>query len=439
MSAGAKFILAIGLIHVIGFAVLAASGKKTSGLVPLFGSSGAVGLVTVILEMLAFSLAGIPWSIPALCAMPFLAGAIGLIVRRGVSSGHSASRPSPAAVVTAVFLLLATYAAATTRATALDLVLFWGAKGERFAIARSIDVAFLSRPENYLMHSDYPPGLPFLFAFGSLVAGRFPWGASLLVMPWLLAATVSLFAASARKRIGNPEGAGWLTAVCGGVLAFSYLVTLSAGNADSLLILFEVAAFTALACARGHARGEWLAGFALAGAVLAKIEGVFFAAIFTSCIAIIERSGFRDRVQTALRLSAVPASVFIAWMIFCRTHGLLNIYRGGMGQFTLMHAAKIPSAVLQSASYGYGYLPWLAIGAAAFAVRRFGFARAPLVMAVLFLGVNIFFYLHGERDPTEWIGWSAGRTLITMMTCFLFSLGAGNLSGSRAAPQAPTL
>jgi hypothetical protein len=97
-----------------------------------------------------------------------------------------------------------------------------------------------------------------------------------------------------------------------------------------------------------------------------------------------------------------------------------------------MHAAKIPSAVLQSASYGYAYLPWLAIAAAALALRRFGFARSSLVMAAMFLGVNIFFYLHGERDPTEWIGWSAGRTLITVMACFLFAPGAENPAGVRA-------
>jgi len=223
MSPGVRFILAICLIHAVGFAVMLASGRRRSGLVDLFGLTGGIGLATVILEMLAFSLAGIPWSIPALCAAPLLAGAAGWIVRRGDGSDRTAHRVSLATVVTGIFLLLVSYGAATTRATSPDLLLFWGAKGERFAVARSIDVAFLSRPENFLMHSDYPPGLPFLFAFGSLLAGRFPWGASLLVMPWLLALTVALFGASARRRIESLEGAGWLTAVCGGMVVSSVL------------------------------------------------------------------------------------------------------------------------------------------------------------------------------------------------------------------------
>jgi len=52
----------------------------------------------------------------------------------------------------------------------------------------------------------------------------------------------------------------------------------------------------------------------------------------------------------------------------------------------------------------------------------------PLWTAAGFLAVNVFFYLHGTRDPTEWIGWSAARTLITVLVCGFLSIGRARVS-----------
>ncbi|HET9793634.1 MAG TPA: hypothetical protein VFS34_04155 [Thermoanaerobaculia bacterium] len=381
-------------------------------------------------EMLVTGVAGVRWSIPLLLAPP---AAFGIASLAGGRSRLAPYRSRPAAAwlaSAAVFLLLVAYAAATARATSPDLVLFWGAKGERFALARGIDVAFLARPANYLMHPDYPPLLPFVEAFATMFAGRFAWGASLFLMPWFLGITGAIFHAAALRRLENARAAAALTAIFVGTLGLADLVSATAGSADGLLVAFETAALASLSAIGSRRLSEWTAGLCLAAAGLAKIEGVFFAAIVAFAAVALTRSSWRSRATSAWHLATAPALAFGTWLLFCRAHRLVAMYRADVfGAPTLRFLPRILSVMGRTASYDHAYVPWLALAASAWAFRRFGFAAVPVAAAGLFLAADVGFYLNGNSDPSMWVGWSSARTLTTVLACGFLSIGRTAIAG----------
>jgi hypothetical protein len=422
VSAGLVFVLALAGVHGIGAAVLAPLPRSCRELLPVFPATGLLGGLVLTIEMFLFSIARIPWTIPLLCAVPV---ALGLVaVFRRSESEKRVRRPglSLPVLATAFVVGLVSYAAVTGRATSVDLLLFWGAKSEHFALARAIDVGFLRRPEHYLMHPDYPPLLPCLLAFATIAAGRFPWGASLLVMPWFLAMAATTYHAAARRRNADRLAAGWVTAVFAAAIGLAAVSALTAGNADVPLIAFETAALVLLVDRGSEGAARWGAGLALAAATILKIEGLFFAALATGVFVV--RAPARERRNVLVSL-ALPSAIAIgSWLLFCRAEGLLDLYRGGqIGPFTFRYLGRVSAGLVKAASYECLYVPWIAAALAAAALRRTGFALAPLLVAAGFVVVNAYFYMHGG-DPTVWIGWSAARTLISVLPCLFVSIGA---------------
>jgi hypothetical protein len=430
MSAGFAYIAALAGVHVVGAAVLVPLPRRWRDLLPFFPMTALAGALALTAEMLVLAVAGIPWSIPLLAAVPAVLS-VAAALRRPARPAVRRRRPSPSFLASALVVLLVAYAAITARATSMDLLLFWGAKSERFALARTIDVAFLREPDHYLMHPDYPPLLPFLNAFGTIAAGRFPWGAALIVMPWFLAVTAAAFHAGVRNRT-DPAAAGWLTATFTAAVGLASIAAFTAGNADLVLIAYETAALALLVRRPAPTAAEWAAGAALAGACLVKIEGVFFAAITVAAFA--ATAPPRERRRGVIALVIPPAIALGAWVLFCRTRRLLDFYAGGkIGSLTLRNFLKIPPAILKAASYDSLFVPWIALVLAAIACRRTGFALLPMAVGVGLVAANVFFYLHGANDPTQWIGWSASRTLISVLVCGFVSIGGRGLSDGPAA------
>ncbi|HEV8435952.1 MAG TPA: hypothetical protein VGR95_21270, partial [Thermoanaerobaculia bacterium] len=210
------------------------------------------------------------------------------------------------------FTLLTAYGVLTARETCADLLYFWGPKAVRFAAARGIDVAFLKAPDHLLMHPDYPPLVPLLYAWGALIAGTiaggFSYWAPLLLTAILLGLTALLV----------PGRGGVLMAA---LLAFGYAQGLAAGAADPILIFFEVAAL----CALTFLDDPLLASVALAGAAMTKVEGAAFVLVAIVAYAIVSRRPLR-----ALAIAVAPAVLLGSWIVFARAHGLIDSYaRGG--------------------------------------------------------------------------------------------------------------
>jgi hypothetical protein len=298
------------------------------------------------------------------------------------------------------FTLLTAYGVLTARETCADLLYFWGAKAVRFAAARGIDVAFLKAPDHFLMHPDYPPLVPLLYAWGAMIAGGFSYWGPLLLTAVLLGLTALLV----------PGRGGGLMAA---LLAFGYAQALAAGAADPILILFEVAALSALT----FLDDAMLASLALAGAAMTKVEGAAFVLVAIVAYAIVSRRPLR-----ALAIAIAPAVLLGSWIVFARAHGLIDSYARGATPFAWSNETLV--AVIKQASYHAVYLPWIAVLAPLAFAKRWKRATLPLLVAAGSIAYILFFYMHPDANRDLWIAVSAERVLLTPLAALAVAVAA---------------
>jgi hypothetical protein len=298
------------------------------------------------------------------------------------------------------FALLTAYGVLTARETCADLLYFWGPKAVRFAAARGVDVAFLRAPDHLLMHPDYPPLVPLLYAWGAMLAGSFSYWGPLLLTAVLLALTALLL----------PGRGGMLMAA---LLAFGYAQALAAGAADPMLIFFEVAALSALT----FLDAPLLTSVALAGAAMTKVEGAAFVAVAIVAYAIVSRRPLR-----ALAIAATPAILLGGWIAFARAHGLIDSY--ARGTTALVWSSEAFAAIVKSASYHAYYLPWLAVLAPLAFAKQWKRAALPLLVAAGSLAYILFFYMHADANAGFWIAVSAERVLLTPLAALAVAAAA---------------
>lgn len=370
------------------------------------------GMVFMSTAMYVMSIAGIEWSRVSLL-IPFIA-LTALAVRT------ESARRSPRRIWIAVgaFVAATTYAAMTARMTCGDLLFFWGAKANRFYYTGSIDVPFLQWPQHYLMHPDYPPLIPLVYAWGANVAQRFSWWGTLLVTPILLAAAVAAFRGLAARAIGDAS-ANFHAALLAAILALTYVTANVGGAGEPPLLLFEVIALSALTFAPGDRSANVLAAIALAGAVFTKVEGVAFAAVALTAFAATARQLRRAA------LVAIPAAILLgSWLLFARHYGLLDTYVG-REPLRLRRLGTVTLLVIRQVSYRSWYLPWIAAALPLLLGRSWRRAALPLLVAAGAIAYTIYFYLHGA-DPSWWIASSADRVMITPLAALVVASAASS-------------
>jgi hypothetical protein len=359
--------------------------------------AGAVVLATAMFVATAAGIAWNPWWLLLPCGAGFLACA------RGGGAGWKARATRGSDGLTILgFALLTVYGVLTARETCADLLYFWGPKAVRFAAARGIDLAFLKAPEHFLMHPDYPPLVPLLYAWGAMIAGGFSYWGPLLLTPVLLALTALM--------VGGRGGA-----LMAGLLAFGYAQGLAAGAADPMLILFEVAAL----CALTFLDDPLLASVALAGAAMTKVEGAAFVTVTVIAYAIVSRRPLR-----ALAIAIAPALLLGSWIAFASAHGLLDSYARGAG--SLSWSFDTVKMLARTASYHAYYLPWLAVLAPLAFAKRFRRAALPLLVAAGSLACILFFYMHADANRDFWIIVSAERVLLTPLAALAVAAAAAS-------------
>lgn len=406
-----------------------------------FAFACGAGAVALTLSMLALSAAGIPWTPLRILAAGGLPGLLVLAARPAGRSGpdRPAAGALPGLAAAAAALLVFLYAAGTARATSMDYLYFWGTKGQDFAAARGIDVAFLAEPDHAPLHPDYPPLLPCLYALGAVAAGRFAWGAGMLSAPIFLALAAAAFWGTARRRLDDREAALWC-ALLAALLGFASIAAAVGGNAEPPLLFFETVALGILVFGERSAAADFAASIALAGGVLSKFEGAFFAVAVAGVFGLLRRGGIRDRFAGAARLIVFPALALAAWIAFCVRHGLLDDYRiTTRGPLTFVHLSTVITSVARNVSYGAGYLPWIVLLAALAAGGLRKESIPPALVAGAISLVNVAYYLHGRDDPTDWIGWSASRTFLTPMLCLLFAAAAARSTETPDSPRSAIL
>lgn len=386
-----------------------------------WGLAGAAGPLALCVEMVLATALSVRWSV-GLLLLP--AVVLAVVPRRrpaaGKEKGPAVEPPSAVAgaAVGAILAVLA-YAVATARTTAADYVLFWGGKGARFGLARSIDVDFLRDPLHLLMHSDYPPMLPCVYAWGTMVAGRFAWGAALLAMPFFLGLTLLTFEGFARPVLGRRRS-GEYACVLAALLALLMTTDMVGGDAEPLLLYFETLTLSALLFCGNRFEGRAAAAIGLAGAVLTKIEGTVFAGFVVVACAVIVASGLK-RKAAALLLGLPPAAALSGWLVFCSRNRLLDIYRvSGRPRPSATYLHTILTEIFRHALSGWRLVPWLVVAALLVRARPSRPAVAFFLTAAGFVGFIVYMFATATSDPALWISWSAARVLVTPILCAFF-------------------
>jgi hypothetical protein len=372
-----------------------------------FATGIAIGGAVMYIE----SLLGIPWNRATLLIPALLCVAASAFARR-VSNQKSAGLTSALLIVPA---LLTVYGIATARETCGDLLYFWGPKAQHFFFAHRIDVEFLKFPHYYLMHPDYPPLLPMVYAWNSIVAATFSYWGAMFLTPLYLLATTFAFRGFAEPKIGASKATAF-AALLAALLAFGFAEGQVAGGADAQLIMFEVIALAALT----FADAQVIAAIALAGAAFTKVEGAAFAVVVVVAYTLVRRDWRRSLVIAA------PATILLgSWIAFGRYHGLIDSYaRGG----TPVHFDKLRFVLYVvgfEARYRVMYLPWILTLAPLGIGRSWRRAALPLVVAGASIAYTIFFYLH-QPDAVWWIKASAERVLLTPLAALAVASAAAS-------------
>ena len=407
----------------------------------------AAGAVALTLEATLLSIFRVPWSV-ALLSLPLLGISLALTIRWSRHPFPRDRRPPAsgtlglaAAVAGGLALIHLVLSLATARATSADFLFFWGVKGARFAAARGIDSNLLGDFFSHHMVPDYPPLVPILYSWSTLVAGELPWQfATVLSAFWILAATPLLV--FFLRRTMPPDAAVAVTAFWTVALAISAVRSFSGGNAEAPLLFFETVALAALLAERPDetGRSRFFPALALSGAALTKVEGSVAVLLIVAGVALRDLLERRPRVvRRLLPLAAAPLACTAVWFAFQATHGLPVGYRthGGLSE---VHFRYVDSALTEFGRHlgaGTAGLSWIIpVALLVASARRL---RPNLVPAVsLATGLLLFFFFDYLRDPTDpaiRIGWTLPRVSQPALSAVI--LAAGLAVGNRGQTTVP--
>lgn len=316
----------------------------------------------------------------------------------------------------ALLSILTIYGAINARQTTADLLFFWGPKAVHFYQAEKIDFSFLATPHYFLMHSDYPPLLPVIYAAGNIAAHTFSWWGAILFSSICIIAAATLFRGIARTHIGEGKAAAFATLLLA-ILAYGIATANAAGGADALLYLFAITALAALTFDDHRV----LAATALTGLVLVKVEGLPFAIVILGAYLVTRR-----KIVNTLIISAAPVVAIAAWIAAVYHFKIEDAYTIGRKPYRLDHLGEAIRWTVLRASYRAAWLPWIAaLAPLAFAENRKR-AAFPLVAAAGLIAVTLLFYLQGDDSPRWWIEASAERVLLTPLAALVIAGAASS-------------
>jgi hypothetical protein len=392
--------------------------------------AGAVGSVLLSFGMTLTAVLGLPWvAAPLALAALSLSGALRLGVK---GSAAAVLPPADAAALAALFVAAAVAAAflATFSGAAgsSDLLFFWGPKAQAFAQARTIDAGFLGSGGAVHMHPYYPPLVTNLYAFSTMAAGRFAWGAAALTFPLLLAALAAALPSLLRSA-ERPYAPAAVSALAVSSLALLGAEADIAGNADMPLLFFEILGIALLLAPAPAERPRLLlAGILLAGAATAKVEGLPF--VLAAAGLFLAGSGRKSGVRTSALLLAPTALSLGAWFLFGATREAFGTY-GEYGSLLELRWDRVGLVLSEIArtlwSNGFA-LPYL-VPVAVLIAARAGVRRLPLAVGAALSGFLLVTYLLPARNPVAWIQWSAARTFAPITALSALALAAPVLRG----------
>ena len=431
LRAGAVWVGSLLLLPIIG-APLATRRKVGSLPLPArFALAAGCGAVVLSFLMTFWALAGWLWNLTVLAATGL---ALCVFLRRFLPDlSQSARCPDGWSLLewASILILIVSFAAslvaaASGSASSADLIFFWGPKAQAFATAHTIDADFLGQPLLDHLQVSYPPLVTNVGAFASLAAGRFAWGASILVFP-LLVGLLAFALPSLLGLLAPRSSALALSALAistAGLLGDTFDI---AGNGDMPLLFFEAVAAALLvgpwALEKG---GQFLGGLMLAGAASTKVEGLAFTLGIALFFLILRRKEIRW-TAAALRLLLPAVLCLAAWFAFGASRRLFVGYHG-YGRVFEIYWKRLPIVLpsigqaLLSAGWALPFLLPLAVLLVTKGPWRL--AVIPVGTALLLAGFFVFTYLHGAAGLRLWIPWSAGRIFSPVAVLFTIAAAA---------------
>jgi len=419
-----EYAASLALVPVFGLSAVVAI-DETMAFEP--GLLAAAGCAILAVEMTFLSLMKIAWS-PLVITAPLVAiSAVSLPrlrrnrLRIGRAAGSS-GLPAWSLVPGGLGVALVSMAAVTATSTSIDFVYFWGPKAQQFALHRGIDFAYLSARDNFLMHPDYPPLVPLVFAWSSLWAG-FSWWAPILSAPFFVALSAWSFWRLGRRSLEGSILAG-LSGLFAITLGYCLVVTNSLGNAEVFLVCWESQALALLTFQPQSKRRDLLASVMLCAVVLTKVEGAAFAMLTAAAFSVERRPAIRW--GRFFRLAGIPLALLVGWIAIGHFEGIREAYSRSSpyGPFTLVHLPLVVSRVLAAGNYEAGFLPWFALlGVIALSPRPAASFRY-LALSFLYFLFVVFCYVHGAGNPRDWILVSAPRLLLAPVAFLAFGAAA---------------
>lgn len=423
-------------LAILGFGAGAAfhPSVRTMSVAARAAVSLAAGAVALTLEATLFSTLALPWSVAGLAA-PL--GCLSLWLGWMWSRRHAAPRPdwSGSAWVAGIagfcclaavgFLGVSFFSSA---ATSVDFLFFWGVKAARFAAARGIDANFLRSLFSYHAVPDYPPLVPVVDAWGSLIAGRLPWRLVPILSAGWLAATIPVVFERCRRLLPDNAAAA-LTAFWTCALSVSLAYSCSGGNAEAPLLFFETIAVVWLLTEREANESRFVPALALCGAALTKVEGSLAVICLVLGMACVE-PGWHRRLCRSLALGLAPAAGVAVWFLYQRSKALPIGYRshGKLLDLHLDHLGPILAGMLRFLNAGSLWLAWL-VPLGMLLERRSGWKRAApalgLTAGILFF--LVYDYLHDSDLPRIRIEWTLPRVSQPALSALILAAGLASL------------
>ncbi len=307
-----------------------------------------------------------------------------------------------------------------------DFFHHWGAKGQRFFLARGVDLSYLEAPWNQSAVPWYPTALPELFAASALAAGEFTERAA---MAWSVVGVVALVVAAREALHRAPVSASMRQALLSGIaaLAAAYGIALRlAGSPDLMIALGLTVAAVALL---EDPRDDNTALIGLAAAFLAglKVEGIALAGILLICDQL-RRVGTRVFSWPRAALQAVPAvSVVALWYLLNARLGPPRVQ--GWVPLDGERLAAVLDAVAAELNGGrlFGF-PWLLFTIPLALTTRV--SRWVGVVVALYCGFLFWVYATSPEDPEIYVRTTLHRLLVQVIPALVTALAVA-LAGIR--------
>jgi hypothetical protein len=394
---------------------------QAGGLLQRLSFAFALGMFAVSLQMLAYSLAGVPWTLVTLL-LPWAVVA-GFYVWRAKAEwkAFAPSLPQPwwaALLGLAALLPLAVWLPyerlMPLTSQSWDAWAIWLFKGKAFYLDGTIG-PFLSRTAEFTTQPGYPLLVPLYVTFLYVLGGGVAEQAAKLVSPCSYLALLGVFFYFGR-RVGSNVVSAAFTCMLATVPVLAFVAFELAGYADTTLALYLLAAGGFLALWLLDGRDSDLAGVTLASTAAAwtKNEGQFFLlAVLLVAAAQLVRS--KAPARCWLILAAPPLMVMGVW------HWVRQSYQVEAAGFTLAASFQpeffrialrtLLAKALQPGLFNLCFIAMLGAGVAARPLGLPGpFWVAPGLVA-WHLGGALLAYSTGRNDIHWWLGTSADRIL----------------------------